>query len=145
MNSTRGTPAASQPGRGGRGATDPGAGDRGGRGPQYVTAAAYLALFLLGALLGLVGAVQYSQGPVPLAAVLFDLAILATCILGSAGLRSALGGVLPAAGWFVVTLVLSSGTASGSAIGFVTLSSGTIESFWQLGLPQRRFSWVEIR
>jgi len=81
-----------------------------------VTVAAYLALLLLGALLGLIGTFQYSRGPAPLAAILFDAAILVTCVLGSVGMRSALGGVLPAAGWFVVTLLLSSGSAGGSVL-----------------------------
>ena len=84
--------------------------------PQGVTVAGYVALCLFGALLGLIGTFQYSQGPAPLAAILFDLAILATCVLGSIGMRSALGGVLPAAGWFVVTLILSSGSAGGSVL-----------------------------
>ena len=81
-----------------------------------MTAAGYVALCLLGAFLGLIGTFQYSQGPAPLAALLFDLAILATCVLGPIGMRSALGGVLPAAGWFVVTLILSSGSAGGSVL-----------------------------
>jgi hypothetical protein len=81
-----------------------------------VTVAAYVALCLLGALLALIGTFQYGQGPAPLAAILFDLAILAACVLGSTGMRSALGGVLPAAGWFVVTLVLSSTSAGGSVL-----------------------------
>jgi hypothetical protein len=81
-----------------------------------VKVAGYVALCLLGALLGLIGTFQYSQGPAPLAAILFDLAILVTCVLGSIGMRSALGGVLPAAGWFVVTLILSSGSAGGSVL-----------------------------
>jgi hypothetical protein len=81
-----------------------------------VTVAAYMALCLLGALLGLIGTFQYSRGPAPLAAILFDLAILAACVLGSVGMRTALGGVLPAAGWFVVTLVLSSSSVGGSVL-----------------------------
>src|SRR5215469_9641536 len=81
-----------------------------------VTVGAYLALFLLGLLQGLIGTFQYSRGPAPLAAILFDLGILATCMLGSWGMRTALGGVLPAAGWFIVTLILSSVPAGGSIL-----------------------------
>jgi len=113
VSSTRGRPAG----------PPPGAGDAGGdhsrlerRPPHGVTIAGYVALCLLGALLGLIGTFQYSQGPAPLAAILFDLAILVTCVLGSTGMRSALGGVLPAAGWFVVTLILSSSSAGGSIL-----------------------------
>ncbi len=158
MSSTRGTPAASQPGRGGRraadrGAADRSAADRGSRAPQYVTAAAYLALFLLGALIGLIGSFQYSQGPVPLAAILFDLAILATCVLGSTGMRSAVGGVLPAVGWFIMTLLVSSGTPGGSVVitdtaagkwflfgGAVCAAAGAVYSFavWSRASRDRR-------
>jgi len=81
-----------------------------------VTASGYVALFLLGAVQGLLGIFQYSRGPGVLAAVLFDAAILATCVLGAWGMRTALGGVLPAVGWFVVTLVLSGNSAGGSVI-----------------------------
>jgi hypothetical protein len=81
-----------------------------------VTVAAYVALFLFGAVIGLVGTFWYSVGPAPLAAILFDLAILAVCVLGSTGMRSALGGVLPALGWFVLTLVLSNTSGSGSIL-----------------------------
>lgn len=102
MESTRGTPSPGQP---------PVRGDGLG-----VTVTAYAALFLLGMVQGLIGAFQYSRGPAPLAAILFDLGILATCVLGSWGMGTALGGVLPAAGWLLVTLVLSSAPAGGSVI-----------------------------
>lgn len=88
----------------------------GGADPAGVTAGAYLALVLLGLLLGLIGTFQYSRGPSPLAAILFDLAILATCVLGARGMRTAAGGVLPALGWFAATLVLSGGSAGGSVL-----------------------------
>jgi drug/metabolite transporter (DMT)-like permease len=119
VNSTRGGPAGPPPGAGGPGGGDRGNGDRSRperQTPRGVTVAGYLALLLLGALLGLIGTFQYGQGPAPLAAILFDLAILVTCVLGSIGMRSALGGVLPAAGWFVVTLILSSSSAGGSVL-----------------------------
>jgi len=83
---------------------------------RAVTAAAYVALFLVGMVQGLIGTFHYSRGPGVLVAILFDAAILATCVLGARGMRSAVGGVLPAVGWFVVTLVLSSNSAGGSVI-----------------------------
>jgi len=101
-------------GNGERDGGDPGRPER--QPPKGVTVGAYVALCLLGAFLGLIGIFHYSQGPAPLAAILFALAILATCVLGSVGMRSALGGVLPAAGWFVVSLILSSGSAGGSVL-----------------------------
>jgi drug/metabolite transporter (DMT)-like permease len=129
VNRTRGgnagpPPGAGSPGGGYASGQGPGGGDRGNgdrsrparQTPRGVTVAGYLALCLLGALLGLIGTFQYSQGPAPLAAILFDLAILVTCVLGSIGMRSALGGVLPAAGWFVVTMILSSSSAGGTVL-----------------------------
>lgn len=89
---------------------------------RAVTIGAYVALFLLGIVQGLIGIFQYSRGPAPLAAVLFAAAILVTCILGSWGMRSAVGGVLPAVGWLLATLVLSSETSNGSIIVTNTLA-----------------------
>lgn len=83
---------------------------------RAVTALGYIALCLFGMVQGLVGTFWYSGGPGVLLAVLFDGAILATCMLGAWGMRTALGGVLPAVGWFVVTLVLSSNSAGGSVL-----------------------------
>ena len=81
-----------------------------------VTAGAYVMLVLLGGLQALIGAFQFSRGPAPLVAVLFDAVILASCVLGSRGMRTALGGVFPAAAWFIVTLLLTSTSAGGSVI-----------------------------
>lgn len=86
-----------------------------------LTGVTYLALFLLGLGQGLVGAFYYGVGPAPLAALGFDVCILATCLLGAWGTQSALGGFAPAAGWFVATFVLASGTSAGSVI--ITASS----------------------
>jgi hypothetical protein len=73
-------------------------------------------LFLLGLLIGLIGSFQYSRGPASLVAIGFDVLILATCVLGSHGMRAPGGGILPALGWFIVALVLSLVTAGGSVI-----------------------------
>jgi hypothetical protein len=83
---------------------------------RAVTAGGYIALLLLGMVQGLIGTFWYSQGPGVLLAVLFDAVILATCMLGARGMRTALGGMLPAVGWFVTTLVLSGNSAGGSVI-----------------------------
>jgi hypothetical protein len=78
--------------------------------------AAYVALFVLGLFQALIGVFQYSRGPGPLAAIGFDLAILVTCLLGAWGMRSAGGGLMPGAGWFLTALVLSTGTQGGSVL-----------------------------
>jgi hypothetical protein len=118
-----------------------------------VTVGGYVALFLVGGLQGLIGCFQFSRGPVPLVAILFDVAILATCVLGSWGMRTALGGVLPAAGWFIVTLVLTSTSAGGSVIvtdthagiwflygGAVCAAAGAVYGFarWSRASRERR-------
>jgi hypothetical protein len=87
-----------------------------GRRERLTVVCAYLALFLFGLLQGLIGCFQYSRGPAPLAAVGFDLAILATCLLSAWGMRTALGGLMPGVGWFVATFVLATGTQGGSVL-----------------------------
>jgi hypothetical protein len=119
-------------------------------GSSAVTAAAYVALLLLGGLLGLIGAFQFSRGPAPLAAILFDLAILVCCVLGARGMRTAVGGVLPAAGWFIVTVLLTSTSAGGSVIvtatpagmwflygGAVCAAAGAVYAFARWSRPRR--------
>ncbi len=118
---------------------------------RAVTVAAYLALFLLGLVQGLIGIFQYSRGPAPLASICFDLVILATCVLGSWGMQTALGGVLPAAGWLLVTLILSSVPAGGSILvtattagewflfgGALCAVAGAVYAFARWSLPRRR-------
>ena len=84
----------------------------------FVTGGAYSLLFLFGAAQGLIGCFQFRRGagPVPLAALGFCILILATCVLGAAAMDSAAGALLPAAGWFLVTVVLTLPTAQGSVI-----------------------------
>jgi Family of unknown function (DUF6113) len=89
----------------------------------FTTGAAYAALFLLGAAEALVGCFQYSRsaGTVPVAALVFCALIFLTCVLGGQGMGSVIGGVVPALGWFLASLVLTMPTAGGSVI--VTNSS----------------------
>jgi Family of unknown function (DUF6113) len=91
----------------------------GGRGTRLLlTGATYGVLFLVGAVEGLIGSFQYSRmaGPVPLAALLFCAAILATCLLGAWAMRSVSGALAPAAGWILASLVLSMPVSNGSVI-----------------------------
>ena len=80
--------------------------------------AAYVALFLLGAMEGLIGSFHYSHtlGAVPVASLAFCALILVTSLLGGAGMGTALGGVLPAIGWMATSFVLTLPTAGGSVI-----------------------------
>jgi hypothetical protein len=86
------------------------------RGQRALTVAVYLVLFVLGVLLGVIGSFQYPRGPVPLVAILLDLAIFAACLLGGWGMRSYLGGIIPAIGWFIASFVLSMPSSHGSVI-----------------------------
>lgn len=81
-------------------------------------AAAYVALFLLGAMQGLIGCFEFAHSPggVPLAALAFCALILATCLLGGAGMGSPLGGILPAIGWLAASFLLTQPTSAGSVI-----------------------------
>ena len=81
-----------------------------------LTVATCVMLGLFGMLQALVGAFFYGVGPAPLAAIGFDLAILATCLIGGWGLGRPLGGMIPAIGWFIVAFVLASGTGGGSVL-----------------------------
>jgi uncharacterized membrane protein len=87
-----------------------------GKGQRALTAVAYLVLFLLGAMQGIIGSFQYSQSPVPLIAIILDLAIFATCVLCGWGMRSFTGGLVPAAGWIIASFILSMPNSHGSVI-----------------------------
>jgi Family of unknown function (DUF6113) len=121
-----------------------------GSGPG-VKFAAYLALFLVGALQALIGTFQYSRGPGSLVAICFALAILVTCLLGSWGMRAAPGGVLPAAGWIIVSVVLGTSSSGGSVLvtdttqgkwflfgGTICAAGGAVIAFAKWTRPRRR-------
>src|SRR6516162_7149764 len=76
--------------------------------------AAYAALFVLGAMQGMIGSFQFSHslGGIPVASLAFCALILATSLLGAAGM----GTVLPAIGWMAAAFVLTLPTAAGSVI-----------------------------
>jgi Family of unknown function (DUF6113) len=79
---------------------------------------AYLLLFLLGVMEGLIGSFQFSHtvGVVPVAALGFCLLILLTCMLAGRGMGTLLGALAPAAGWLITSLVLTLPTSGGSVI-----------------------------
>jgi hypothetical protein len=83
---------------------------------RAITAVGYVILFVLGAMQGLLGSFLYSSGPGVLVAIIFDLAIFATCVLAGWGTRSLGGGLLPAVGWIIASFVLSMPRSNGSVI-----------------------------
>ena len=101
--------------------------------------AAYAALFLAGAVEGLIGSFQYSRNA-PAGAILFCVVLLATCLLGAWGMRSASGALCPAVGWIVASFVLSMPVASGSVIitntaaGKWFLYGGTVSAVTAVGV-----------
>jgi hypothetical protein len=81
-------------------------GTTGKHGPTWpVTVGVYSALFLFGAVQGLVGSFQYSRaaGSVPVAALVCCAVILATCLLGAWATRSVSGAVLVSNGSVIIT------------------------------------------
>jgi hypothetical protein len=84
----------------------------------FITGGAYALLFLLGALEALIGCFQFSRelGSFPLTALVLAAVIFVTCVLGAAGMGSAAGALVPALGWFAVSVVLSLPTSGGSVI-----------------------------
>jgi hypothetical protein len=91
-------------------------GKRGTR--SLVSVGVYGVLFLLGLVEGTIGSFQYGRtiGSVPVAALAFCVAILATCLLGAWAMRSVSGAVLPAMGWIIAAFVLSKPVSNGSVI-----------------------------
>src|SRR5215831_16559075 len=87
-------------------------------GARWLTVGVYGALFLLGVVEGMIGSFQFSRtaGPVPVAALVSCVMILATCLLGGWAMRSASGALVPGIGWILASFVLSMPVSSGSVI-----------------------------
>jgi hypothetical protein len=96
-------------------------------GQRAFAAVGYIVLFVLGALQGFIGSFQYSRGPGPLVAIVFDVVLFATCLLAGWGTRTLGGGLLPAVGWIIASFVLSMPRANGSVI-----IANTAEGKWYL-------------
>ena len=94
-------------------------GTTGKREPAWpATVGLYGALFLFGAVQGLIGSFQYSRaaGAVPVAALICCAAILATCLLAAWATRSVSGALLPGMGWLITSFVMSMPVSNGSVI-----------------------------
>ncbi len=88
------------------------------RGGTGVTSGAYLALFVLGLMEGVIGCFQFSRsaGAIPVAALALCALIFVTCLLAGIGMGSPAGAFTPAAGWFLASFVLSLPTGGGSVV-----------------------------
>jgi Family of unknown function (DUF6113) len=80
-----------------------------------ITAAAYVALLLLGAAEGMIGSFQYSR-LAPVGAILLCVVLLATCLLAAWGMQSVSGAFVPALGWLVASFVMAMPRSTGSVI-----------------------------
>lgn len=78
----------------------------------------YAVLFVLGLLLGLTGAFQFSRslGPVPVGAVFFVLAIAAVCWLTGRATGSVGGALAAALGWMVASFSMALPSTGGSVV-----------------------------
>ena len=89
------------------------------RAAAFITGGAYAVLFLLGLVEGVLGSFQYSRGvigSVPLAAIGFALAIGITCGLAGWAMRTTVGALVPAIGWFLASFGLAMPNSGGSVI-----------------------------
>ncbi len=86
------------------------------RGQRALTFVVYLVLFVLGILLGVIGSFQYPRGPVPLVAIVLDLAIFVTCLLGGWGDANVSRRRHPRRRVVVASFVLSMPDSQGSVI-----------------------------
>jgi hypothetical protein len=64
----------------------------------------------------MIGCFNYSRSPVPLVAISFAVLIFVTCVLAGWGMRTFGGGLAPALGWIITSLVLSMGRPNDSII-----------------------------
>jgi hypothetical protein len=126
----------------------------GRRGPEWpLTVGVYGALFLFGAVQGMIGSFQYSRasGAVPVAALVCCAVILATCVLAAWATRSVSGAVLPGMAWVLTSFVLSMPVTNGSVIitnttagkwylygGTLSVVAGVVTSFVGLARWNRR-------
>jgi hypothetical protein len=85
-------------------------------GQRTVTALGYVLLFVLGALQGLIGSLQYSRSPAPLIAIILAVIIFATCAGCGWGLGTFGGALLPGVGWILATFILAMSRPNGSVI-----------------------------
>jgi hypothetical protein len=81
-----------------------------------ITGAAYLLLFVLGGLEGMIGSFFYSNNPVPLVAAGFAVLIFATCLLAGWGMQTRGAGIIAAIGWILASFILAMPRPNGSVI-----------------------------
>jgi hypothetical protein len=122
------------------------------RADPVVTVAAYVVLFVLGAVEGIFGSFQYSRAA-PVLAICLALAIFVTCLAAAWGMQSSGGALVPGLGWVIVSFFLGRHVPNGSVIiantsaGEWYLYGGTVAVLAALliafvALTQRRISRI---
>lgn len=118
--------------------------------PAFVTGAAYGFLAVLGAILGVIGAFEFSwqAGPVPVAALAWTVVNIAAFRGAGWVMEGKLGVVAPAVPWVVVVLVLSSSrpegdlVVTGTAAGYIFIFGGVIAAVVALVSTPSVRPWV---
>ncbi|GII53033.1 hypothetical protein Pth03_14220 [Planotetraspora thailandica] len=115
-----------------------------------ITGAAYVVLFLLGFVLGVVGGFEHSwyTGAVPLAAIAWLPVLFAMAYVMGRLMGGKLGATVPALGWLVVSFVLATKqpagdlAISGDTSGFVYLYGGAVAIAVGVMLTPSSGSWL---
>lgn len=107
-----------------------------------ITGAAYAALFVLGAAVGVLGCFHYSAAVagLPIGAVLAIAGNFVMCWVGGRAMRSKLGAAVPAAGWVLTAMVFAVQRPEGdivvtsTAVGLAFLFGGTVAAGVGIGV-----------
>lgn len=120
------------------------------RAEAFVTGAAYAALAVLGAVVGVVESFSFawSMGSFPVAAVLICLVNLVLLRLAGWGMGGKLGAATPAATWLIALMVFSVRTPSGGLVvtgttaGNLYLLGGTVAGLLAIVLTPSSHNWL---
>ncbi|MGV9376807.1 DUF6113 family protein [Nonomuraea sp. NPDC003707] len=115
--------------------------------------AAYGMLFVLGVVMGVVGGFTHAvrqMGPVPIAAVVWVLALFAVCLGAGKLMRGKLGAFMAAVGWLLVTMPFTLKLSAGDLViadgppGYVYLYGGltAIVAAYLLSPSSEGGSWL---
>jgi hypothetical protein len=85
-------------------------------GQRTLTALGYVALFVFGAIQGLIGSFQYGRSPAPLFAIVLVVIIFATCAGCGWGVGTFGAALLPALGWILASFILAMPRPNGSVV-----------------------------
>ena len=116
----------------------------------FVTGGAYGVLAVGGAVIGLAGSFyqDYSIGPIPVVAILFVLLNLGGFWLAGWAMGTRLGAVVPAVGWLLVVIFLSSTrpegdlVISGTMAGYVFILGGAVADVIAIARTSPTHNWI---